>query len=277
MNQAKTGKFISVCRKKKKLTQAQLAEKLNITDRAVSKWETGKSMPDASIMLELCEIFGITVNELLSGEKACTERYEKKTDENLTVQKRTDNNILKKNIIISAVFSATLLTGIIVCLICDFAISGTLTWSSIPISSSVMAWLITFPSIIFGKKGIKLSLISLSIFTVPYLYLLSIIIKVKNIFSIGTPIPAASIVFLWLIFAVFIIMGKTRKQLALGITFLSAIPFIIIINTILSGMIDEPHFDIWDILSFTVLFISAFISFICYYLRKRERKCNNID
>ena len=69
MNQTEIGKFIAKCRKEKKLTQAQLAEKLNITDRAVSKWETGKSMPDSSIMLELCEILGITVNELLSGEE----------------------------------------------------------------------------------------------------------------------------------------------------------------------------------------------------------------
>lgn len=57
MNQTEIGTFIAKCRKEKKLTQAQLAEKLNITDRAVSKWETGKSMPDSSIMLELCEIF----------------------------------------------------------------------------------------------------------------------------------------------------------------------------------------------------------------------------
>lgn len=69
MDQTKIGKFIAKCRKEKKLTQAQLAEKLNITDRAVSKWETGKSIPDSSIMLELCEILGITVNELLSGEE----------------------------------------------------------------------------------------------------------------------------------------------------------------------------------------------------------------
>lgn len=69
MNQTAIGEFIAKCRKEKKLTQAQLAEKLNITDRAVSKWETGKSMPDSSIMLELCDILGITVNELLSGEK----------------------------------------------------------------------------------------------------------------------------------------------------------------------------------------------------------------
>ena len=78
MNQIEIGKFIAKCRKEKNLTQAQLAEKLNITDRAVSKWETGKSMPDSSIMLELCEILGITVNELLSGEKINMESYEKR-------------------------------------------------------------------------------------------------------------------------------------------------------------------------------------------------------
>ena len=69
MDQLKTGMFISELRKEKSLTQAQLAEKLGITDRAVSKWETGRSLPDAAIMLELCEILGITVNELLSGER----------------------------------------------------------------------------------------------------------------------------------------------------------------------------------------------------------------
>ena len=68
MDQTKIGKFIAECRKKKKLTQMELAEKLNITDRAVSKWENGRAMPDSSIMLELCNLLGITVNELLSGE-----------------------------------------------------------------------------------------------------------------------------------------------------------------------------------------------------------------
>ena len=90
MNQTEIGKFIAKCRKEKKLTQAQLAEKLNITDRAVSKWETGKSMPDSSIMLELCKILEITVNELLSGEKVEIENYEKKVDENLIALKRKD-------------------------------------------------------------------------------------------------------------------------------------------------------------------------------------------
>ncbi|MBQ2355875.1 MAG: helix-turn-helix transcriptional regulator, partial [Treponema sp.] len=67
MDMVKIGKFIAQCRKEKNLTQAQLAEKFGITDRAVSKWETGNSLPDASIMLELCELLSINVNELLKG------------------------------------------------------------------------------------------------------------------------------------------------------------------------------------------------------------------
>ena len=69
MNQLKIGKFIAECRKQKNLTQVQLSEKLGITDKAVSKWERGIAMPDSSIMLELCDILNISVNELLRGEK----------------------------------------------------------------------------------------------------------------------------------------------------------------------------------------------------------------
>ena len=83
MNQEKIGKFIASCRKKQKLTQEQLAEKLGITYKAVSKWETGKGLPDASIMMDLCNILEISVNDLLSGEKIAKEQYDDKVDENL--------------------------------------------------------------------------------------------------------------------------------------------------------------------------------------------------
>ena len=69
MDQIKIGRFIAVRRKRANLTQLQLADRLGITDKAVSKWERGITMPDTSIMLELCDILGISVNELLSGEK----------------------------------------------------------------------------------------------------------------------------------------------------------------------------------------------------------------
>lgn len=69
MDQVKIGKFIAESRKQQNLTQSQLAEKLDITDKAISKWETGNSMPDSSIMIELCDILKISVSELLKGEK----------------------------------------------------------------------------------------------------------------------------------------------------------------------------------------------------------------
>ena len=81
MNQIKIGEFISSQRKMKNLTQAALAEKLGITDRAVSKWERGKGLPDVSLMLDLCEIFGITVNELLSGEEISMENSNQKNEQ----------------------------------------------------------------------------------------------------------------------------------------------------------------------------------------------------
>ena len=91
MNQIKIGRFIAECRKKANLTQMQLAEKLSITDRAISKWETGKAMPDSSIMLELCEILGISVNELLSGEKINMENKEQNEQLLLEMAKELEN------------------------------------------------------------------------------------------------------------------------------------------------------------------------------------------
>lgn len=83
MDQMKIGRFIAERRKRVSLAQLQLAEKLGITDRAVSKWETGKAMPDASIMLELCGVLEISVNDLLCGEVVGMEDYSKKLENNL--------------------------------------------------------------------------------------------------------------------------------------------------------------------------------------------------
>ena len=88
MDQIKIGKFIASCRKEQGFTQSVLAEKLGISDRAVSKWETGKSMPDSGIMLDLCEYLKINVNELLSGERIMAEYFDKRAEENLLAMKR---------------------------------------------------------------------------------------------------------------------------------------------------------------------------------------------
>jgi transcriptional regulator with XRE-family HTH domain len=88
MDQIKIGKFIAEQRKKNNFTQMQLAEKLDITDRAVSKWENGKGMPDSSIMLDLCKELGISVNELLSGEVLEMKDYNEIAEQNLLEMKK---------------------------------------------------------------------------------------------------------------------------------------------------------------------------------------------
>ena len=83
MDQIKIGRFLAACRKEKDLTQRQLAELLHVSDKTVSKWETGKGLPEAQLMLPLCEALGISVNELLSGERLTETEYQRKAEENM--------------------------------------------------------------------------------------------------------------------------------------------------------------------------------------------------
>ena len=83
MNQERIGKFIAKCRKEKKMTQSELAEKLGVTDKSIGNWENGRNMPDLSLFKPLCDELGITINDLLSGEKISKEKYQEKLEENI--------------------------------------------------------------------------------------------------------------------------------------------------------------------------------------------------
>ncbi|MDE5946465.1 MAG: helix-turn-helix domain-containing protein [Oscillospiraceae bacterium] len=104
MNQIKTGRFIMELRKSKNLTQKQLAEKLNISDKTVSKWECGKGMPEISLMLPLCEVLEINVNELLSGERISENNYHRKAEENMMnlIKEKQEN---KRKLIIAIIIA----------------------------------------------------------------------------------------------------------------------------------------------------------------------------
>jgi transcriptional regulator with XRE-family HTH domain/uncharacterized Zn-finger protein len=125
MDQKKIGKFIATCRKERGLTQAALAEKFGITDRAVSKWETGKSMPDASIMLELCNVLKVSVNELLSGERLDTNQYKAMAEAHLlemhSKEETTNKKLLSLEVIIGYVCS---ITFFIMIFAASFAVTG---------------------------------------------------------------------------------------------------------------------------------------------------------
>ena len=141
MDQIKIGKFIAEQRKKNNLTQMQLAEKLNITDRAISKWENGKGMPDSSIMLELCKELKISVNELLSGEMIDMKEYDKKLEELLLELAKQDE--LKNKKLMTSMWTILITSAIFYIGILFIAISlleeGVLLGTIICVSTMIFA------------------------------------------------------------------------------------------------------------------------------------------
>ena len=118
MDQIKIGKFIAARRKDAGFTQMQLAEKLGITDRAVSKWETGRAMPDSSLMLELCGMLGISVNDLLCGEVVTMDNYNKEMENNLLEmikqKEEADKRLLRVEIVLGIIAVLPLIAAAVI-------------------------------------------------------------------------------------------------------------------------------------------------------------------
>lgn len=143
MNQVKIGKFIASKRKEQGLTQLQLAEKLGITDRAVSKWETGKSLPDASLMPELCKLLKITINDLICGEVVSVENYNEKAEKALLEMVKKEEMQNKKLMMYENVigFSSTL-SFLIQVLVAVFFVKNT--------TAQILLFILAFAFLIVG-------------------------------------------------------------------------------------------------------------------------------
>ena len=126
MDQVKTGQFIKAMRKEKNLTQREIAERLNISEKTVSKWETGNGLPEVSLMLPLCELLEISVNELLSGERLDGKRYFEKAEQNIVSLIEEKTEAKKKLIIAVIVVVITLLAGLTIVLLAG--LSEMKTW-----------------------------------------------------------------------------------------------------------------------------------------------------
>jgi transcriptional regulator with XRE-family HTH domain len=265
--------FILELRKSKNMTQKQLAEKLNVTDKAISKWERGLGYPDITILSSLADILGVTTNELLNGHRdevpnpkvdADVENALKFADQVITKKRKTARSIIKFGM------SITFLIAIITCMICDLAITHSLTWSWYVISSVVFTWLMIMPLILFEKPKIALSLLSFSIFIIPFLFALQTIIGNIDMMTLSLPVSAASVGFMWIIYGLFM-LKKISKWYAAAITLVLCIPFTVLINYIMHKILAEPVFDVWDVLSFGILAVVAVV-FAClgYFSNKNE-------
>ncbi len=176
MNQEKIGKFIKTLRKEKKLTQSELATKLGVTDKSISNWENGKNMPDLSLFKPLCEILGITINDLISGEKLNKDNYQEKFEENiLNTIDYTNKKVTNKNNIIGMTF---ITFGIIIAITAMTIFPSESSWGSI---YSIFGDLISLIGIFIITKKHKIFIcITYFILFILLLFLIDYI-SVKNI------------------------------------------------------------------------------------------------
>ena len=278
MEIVKMGQFISELRKQQQLTQKELAEKLHISDKAVSKWERGLSCPDISLLSALSDILGVTTTELLKGERAESGAADIETIvvSALKYGEKTGNLKIKINLnIIAASFTVLFLIGIFVVTVVDVAVSHTISWSLIPITAIIFAWIVLIPTIKLGLKGIFWSLVACSVFIAPFLFILNyavnrLVLSDVRLFAIGICTAPISILFMWFTYFLFKKL-KSRILFAVAILILVSSPISYFTNLIVSTMIDEPFTGVSLILNaFTPVIIAAILFVIEFALRKRD-------
>lgn len=268
----KMGRFISELRKAQNMTQKSLAEKLEVTDKAVSKWERGISCPDVSLLIPLSKVLGVTASELLNGEKSRESAEEMKEDiveEAILYSKRNavlKTGRIKKNIL--AVLSLAFMIAVVACVITDLCISKSLTWSLVVILSLAFSWILLFPFFRAKEKVIRKTFIVLSLEVIPFLVVLSRLLKMPDIWKMGSGISIVSLIGLWCVYAVFVKI-KDRKFRAAGIAFLVAVPVTWGINTVIEIFTHEssaaPVNHLINIISVAVLAVICFgIDFFMY-------------
>lgn len=253
MDQRRIGTFIMERRREKGLTQARLAERLNITDRAVSKWETGRRLPDSSIMLELCGILDITADQLLSGggeTGAAPPEAASPPSRDAGLPRRGG-----KRWWASVLFTGGVFTGALVCFLCDAAISGGLNWSRIAALSMGYGWAVLFPLLALKRGGWTGSLLSLSALTVPYLYGLSRLLGARAVFRVGAAMAVISLLFLWAAYAVFRRMGWGSAALGTGFLLLAGLTAAVNGALYLLGAAPPP--DVWNGMTVLLFLLAA--------------------
>ena len=244
-------------RREKGLTQAQLAERLNITDRAVSKWKTGKSLPDSSIMLALCGILDITADQLLRGEGEAP-AAEPVPPPPEGAERRVPLRAGARRWL-ALLLAGGLLAGTLICFICDTALCGALSWSRIVALSCAYGWVLLSPLAAFGRRGLTGCLGALSLLTVPYLYGLSRLLDLPEVFTVGAAMAVVSLPFLWLIYAAFRRLGRTARALGAGCLLLAGLTASVNGALYLLGAAPPP--DAWNGMSVLLLLLAAAVCF----------------
>lgn len=227
--QGNMAQLITEKRKEKGLTQSQLAEILGVTDKAVSKWERDQGYPDIMLVTKLAAALSLTATELLNGCADDTEHDEGAIIE-ATIQYAGKAVKSKKKDYLSTFFWITtfsLIVSALTCIIVDISVSGGLGWSVIVIGSVVFTWLVIYPVFCFNKHKLTWSVVSLSVFVYPLLYLIDVQVSTWTgttwFVPVALQIAAVSTVYLWIVYSLFAFTKINRWICASFAFFLSPI------------------------------------------------------
>ena len=278
-NFSKMAQFISELRKEKKLTQKELAEQLGVTDKAVSKWERGLSCPDISLLSKLSHILGVTISELLNGEKAGSSAPEVNAIVEATLQyaDTATKSIITKNVRWKyvAITSALSLLVVLIIISCSSAINGGLVWSVLPVNIVGVVWIIVMLGVfVMGKNKIaSLLLCGLVIFITTFYYSSLNQAATRNINAYGVfngftieYIPHYTIILVMFIVSIAVTAVSFRiqnKKISGDKAFLlTAVSITIIIASVLTGPAIMDYVDIHGLgvnPTFTILLLLTFL------------------
>lgn len=274
MNYKKIGTFICSLRKEKNLTQKELADKLNITNKAISKWERGISCPDISLLIPLSDILEVTTNEILNGQREevsdINKDVDKKVKKTLTYMVDISSEKSKKYlnyIFLGVTFS--LIISMIICLICDYVLYDSFSWSLVVSASCILSWFIILPFFKSKRDKVKSVTISITLSIIPYLFVLSILLKNNLIFSLGSIIAVLSIIYIWILYYLYTKM-KHKKFKATGMAFLLLIPLSLSINHIANYFIGPDPFEVFNAIINTISAI--IVALVCFSMSKKRNE-----
>lgn len=263
MSNESMAEFISEMRKAKNLTQKQLAQQLNITDKAVSKWERGMGYPDISVLVKLAEILGVTTTELLNARK---DESSAETEEPVKAalqyaEKVTKTHSSKAKLIINLIINISFVLAVFICIICDLALTGGLTWSLYPLVSIVFSWLIIQPLFFFKRGKIKMALASASVFILPFLFCLELISNTSGwLVPLAVPICITAVAGFWIIYYLYAKMKN--KWFATSLTFLCVLAMTVITNGVANAYINQPIYGLSEMLSTVSIIAASAVLFI---------------
>ena len=192
------GALIARLRRERQMTQKDLAAKLGVTDKAVSKWERDLSYPDIALLVPLADALGITVSELLSGRQQTSEAEERAAQSALRYSQQTLLERLgqaKRAILV--ILTGVFLLSAAICVLCDCLLTGGMSWSWIVLLSLAFAWAAVRPLFLGGGGTLKKLLLSVSIGIIPYLTGLSLALRRPVVFQLGSCVALLSVGWVW--------------------------------------------------------------------------------